>query len=104
MVDELLMHVSDYHANLKPGEALRYVKKVDAMEVTNARILTILDGEQILNASGETTRVGGMSRDVAEMKTAMNGGHLAMATRDKLLIVGANGVFAVAVALIVGSV
>ncbi|KKL63313.1 hypothetical protein LCGC14_2176330 [marine sediment metagenome] len=96
-------HMSDYHANMKPGDTSRYVKKVDAMEVTDARILTILDGEQVFNASGESKRVGGMSRDVAEMKTAMNGGHLAIATRDKLLIIGANGLFALGVAWMVGS-
>ena len=104
MVDELLTHLSDYHANMKPGEALRYVKKVDAMEVGHARILTILDGKQVFNASGESKRVGGMSRDVAEMKTVMNGGKLSMATRDKLLIIGANGLFALGVAWVVGSV
>ena len=107
-IDELLAtqktHMGDYHANLKPGEALQYVQKVDAMEVTNARILTILDGKKTLNASGEVKRVGGMSRDVAEMKTAMNGGKLSMATRDKLLIIGANGLFALGVAWVVGIV
>ena len=96
-------HMSDYHANMKPGDTLRYVAKVDEMEVTNARILTILDGKQVFNASGESKRVGGMSRDVAEMKTAMNGGKLSMATRDKLLIIGANGLFALGVAWVVGS-
>ncbi len=90
-------HMSDFHADMQPGDTLRYVEKVDEMEVTNARILTILDGKQVFNASGESKRVGGMSRDVAEMKTAMNGGTLSMATRDKLLIIGANGLFALGI-------
>ncbi len=97
MTDELLTHLSDYHANMQPGDTLRYVQKVDAIEVGHARILTILDGEQVFNASGESKRVGGMSRDVAEMKTAMNSGKLSMATRDKLLIIGANGLFALGI-------
>ncbi len=89
-IDELLTnqktHLSEYHANMKPGDTFRYVAKVDEMEVTNARILTILDGEQVLNASGESRRVGGMSKDVAEMKRVMNGGKLSIKTRDKALI------------------
>lgn len=89
-IDELLTnqkaHLSEYHADLTPAEALQYIEKIDEMEVTNARILTILDGEKILNASGETTRVGGMSKDVAEMKRVMNGGKLSIKTRDKALV------------------
>lgn len=79
-------HIADYHGNLEPGEALRYIEKVDKLENTNARILTILDGKKVLNASGETTRVGGMSKDVADMKRSMNGGKLSIKTRDKAIV------------------
>lgn len=89
-IDELLAnqktHLLDYHADLTPGEAAKYIEKVDEMEVTNTRILTILDGKKTMNASGEVTRVGGMSKDVAEMKIAMNGGKLSIKTRDKALV------------------
>lgn len=100
LLDLTRSHMEEYHANLEPGEAMEYVRKIDEMYATNARVLTILDGKKVLNASGETERVGGMSKDMAEMKLAMNGGGLSMTTRDKLLIIGVNGTFALGVAWI----
>ncbi len=96
-IDKLLAlqktHMDEYHANLKPGEALQYVNRVDQMErgfeelrITNSRVLVILDGKEELNASGEIRRVGGISKDVAELKVAMNGGKLSVKTRDKVLL------------------
>ncbi len=115
-IDQLLalqeIHMTDYHANLEPGEAQQYVNRVDQMErgfeelhTTNKRMLIILDGEEELNASGEITRVGGISKDVvevkvdvAELKVAVNGGKLGVKTLDKILIIVANG-FVAAIAV-----
>ncbi len=108
-IDQLLalqeIHMTDYHANLEPGEAQQYVNRVDQMEkgfegllITNERVLVILDGEEKLNASGEVTRVGGVSKDVAELKVAVNGGKLGVKTLDKILIIVANG-FVAAIAV-----
>ncbi len=95
-IDKLLAlqetHIEDYHANLEPGEAAQYVNRVDQMErgfedlrVTTDRVLVILDGKEERNASGEITRVGGVSKDVAELKVAMNGGKLSVTKRDKVM-------------------
>ncbi len=96
-IDEILktqrVHMKNYHANLSPGEAAQYVNRVNQMErgfedlrVTTDRVLVILDGEEELNASGEITRVGGVSKDVAELKVAMNGGKLSVKMGDKVLV------------------
>ncbi len=102
-IDEILetqrVHMKDYHANLSPGEAAQYVNRVDQMErgfedlrVTTDRVLVILDGKEESNASGEITRIGGVSKDlavvstdVAELKVAVNGGKLSVTRRDKMM-------------------
>lgn len=63
------------------------------LRVTSDRVLVILDGTEELNASGEVTRVGGISKDVAglkvdvaDLKVAMNGGKMGVKTRDKVLL------------------
>ncbi len=96
-IDELLkfqrIHMSEYHADLSPGEASLYINRFNQMEkgfeelfTTNERVLVILDGKEELNASGEVTRVGGISKDVADLKIAMNGGKLGVKLGDKVLI------------------
>lgn len=103
-IDQILAnqetHMTDYHANLQPGEALQYVNRVNQMEkgfeelrITNKRVLVILDGTEQRNASGEITRVGGISKDVvevkvdvAELKVAMNGGKMSVTRRDKVML------------------
>ncbi len=67
--------------------------RVDQMEkgfenqrVTLDRVLIILDGEEKRNASGEVTREGGISKDVADLKVAMNGGKMGVKARDKVVI------------------
>jgi len=90
-IDEILknqkQHMIDFHSNLIPGEAAKLIEEHKAMVPAIDRILVILDGEPVVNASGETRRVGGIASDVADLKKDSNGGsRLSMETRDKVVV------------------
>jgi hypothetical protein len=99
-------HITDYHANLKAGEAAVLIAKVrsipESMVDDIALSVELLAGKEIIDEFTKQPtgqRHPGIAKRVEVLEYAANGGRgLSIRTRDKLLIIVANAVSVAVVA------